>query len=383
MDVDEEWKQFMCDGNIPSLKVNNTSLNTGNGNSNTRLNNYNTTNIVAPTPTNIYISTKSKIAYLNKQIELRDVFWKLNTILYTKQQNGIIKKQMKFNSSSQEEVDNINKNLENEYYYNSQILTSVTTPSGSKKWFKDVRKVTIGLSKKDIISYRSKQKCAFYNCFVIILRILIEDKEDEDYGNFHEFHVKIFNTGKVEIPGIRSNYHLEVVQKNILIHLRPIVGNDIDYNGLCDTVLINSNFNCGFFINRENLFDILKTKYNIQCIYDPCSYPGIQCKFYYDKTKTIQNGVREYENIENNKSIVVISFMIFRTGSILIVGMCDEYVLDEVYIIIKNMLIEEFPLVYQTIIKEENIKPKDKKPSIRKRFITVDNTPTEKKHETN
>ena len=147
----------------------------------------------------------------------------------------------------------------------------------------------------------------------------------------------------------------------------------MDYKGLCDTVLINSNFNCGFFINRENLFDILKTKYNIQCIYDPCSYPGIQCKFYYDKTKSIQNGVREYENIEKNKSIVVISFMIFRTGSILIVGMCEEDVLDEVYVIIKNMLIVEFPLIYQSIVQEEDIKPKNKKTSIRKRFITVDN----------
>ena len=65
--------------------------------------------------------------------------------------------------------------------------------------------------------------------------------------------------------------------------------------------------------------------------------------------------------------------MIFRTGSILIVGMCDEHVLDEVYVIIKNMLIVEFPLIYQSIVHEQDIKQKNKKTSIRKRFITVDN----------
>jgi|UniRef100_A0A6C0IL18 hypothetical protein len=372
MDIDAEWEHFMSGGDISTSSVNNESSR-GDELTQSNDNKGNPTHIDAPTPSNIYISTKSKIAYLNKPVDLLSVFWKLNVILYTNQQNGIVKKQMKFNSSSQEEVDDIQKNLEGEYYVNEQILTSVTTPSGSKNWFKDVRKVTVGISKKDIISYRSKQKCAFYNCFVMILRILIEDEDDAEYGNFHEFHVKIFNTGKVEIPGIRSKYHLDVVQKNILNHLRPIIGDDMDYKGLCDTVLINSNFNCGFFINRENLFDILKTKYNIQCIYDPCSYPGIQCKFYYDKTKSIQNGVREYENIEKNKSIVVISFMIFRTGSILIVGMCEEDVLDEVYVIIKNMLIVEFPLIYQSIVQEEDIKPKNKKTSIRKRFITVDN----------
>ena len=30
------------------------------------------------------------------------------------------------------------------------------------------------------------------------------------------------------------------------------------------------------------MFDILRQKYKIQAIYDPCSYPGIQCKFYYN-----------------------------------------------------------------------------------------------------
>jgi hypothetical protein len=54
--------------------------------------------------------------------------------------------------------------------------------------------------------------------------------------------------------------------------------------------LINSNFNCGFFINREALYDILKFKYNLQSIYDPCSYPGIQCKFYYNPDVGFQNG---------------------------------------------------------------------------------------------
>jgi hypothetical protein len=137
-------------------------------------------------------------------------------------------------------------------------------------------------------------------------------------------------------------------------------------------VLINSNFNCGFFIQREKLFDILKTKYNIQCIYDPCSYPGIQCKFYYDKTKSVQNGVRDHVNIEKNPDIVAVSFMIFRTGSILIVGMCDEDILEQVYVFIKNLLIAEFQQVYQSLVTDETVKPKNKKKNVRKRYIIVD-----------
>ena len=68
--------------------------------------------------------------------------------------------------------------------------------------FKDVRKINVGLCKKDLTSYRTKRKGAFYNCFVLILRIKNKD------GIFKEAHVKVFNTGKLEIPGIQTTEFL-------------------------------------------------------------------------------------------------------------------------------------------------------------------------------
>ena len=374
MDIDEEWERFVTQDSTPEAKdVVSSSLD--------EKDTDRVDTPECPKASDIYISTKSKIAYLTESIDLHTTFWKLHVIPYTEARNGIVKKQMKFNSTSQEEVDAISKNLEQENYFTEQILTSVNEPSGVKNWFKDVRKISVGISKKDIVSYRCKQKCAFYNCFVMILRILIDDKSDPENGMFHEFHVKIFNTGKVEIPGIRSDYHLKLVLDNILVHLRPIIGDNLSYQGKCDTVLINSNFNCGFYIKREALFDILKSQYNIQCIYDPCSYPGIQCKFYYDKTKEQQTGVREHVVVDKSSSnIVVISFMIFRTGSILVVGMCEEPVLDEVYIFIKDLLKREFCNIYHSIHDnkitetndEEDNKNKIKKTKMRKRIVIVD-----------
>ena len=108
--------------------------------------------------------------HLNQPIDLHNVFWEIPILKYTNATNGVVKKQMKFNSSSQEQVDEITKNIEKESHVSEQILTNVSSPSGSKDWFKDVRKISVGVSKKDILSYRSKQKCAFYNCFVIILK---------------------------------------------------------------------------------------------------------------------------------------------------------------------------------------------------------------------
>ena len=78
-----------------------------------------------PISTDIYISTKSKIAYLNQMIDLQRIFWGINIIPYTQPIEGIIKKQMKFNSMKEEELELIQENLKKERYFDQQIITSI------------------------------------------------------------------------------------------------------------------------------------------------------------------------------------------------------------------------------------------------------------------
>lgn len=324
----------------------------------------------APKSSNIYISTKTKIAYLNTPIDLKEVFWEVPVIPYAKPVNGVIKKQMKFNSIDKEELVFIQDKLTKETYFEENIITHIDNPTGRIK-FKDTRKVSIGVSKKDLLSYRCKKKSAFYNCFVLILRMRVDQ-------TFKEFHIKVFNTGKLEIPGVQSEPIFNMVLKLVLETLQPYVKDVLDYkDNSTETVLINSNFNCGFFINREAFYDILKFKYNIQSIYDPCSYPGIQCKFYYNPDTGLQNGCQiSEENKHLFKDIMVVSFMIFRTGSVLIVGRCDENVLMIIYEYLKIIFINEFKNICQKQIKtDDDCKNfsiiKDKKKKIRKKNITV------------
>ena len=324
----------------------------------------------APKATNIYISTKTKIAYLNTPIELKEIFWQIPVIPYAKPINGVIKKQMKFNSTTQEELNFIQEKSQKETYFEEHIITHIDNPSGRIK-FKDIRKLSIGISKKDIMSYRCKKKSAFYNCFVIILRMKINEI-------FKEFHVKVFNTGKLEIPGVQSESTFELILSQVIETLQPYVNSTLEYKeNTNETVLINSNFNCGFFINREALYDILKFKYNLQSIYDPCSYPGIQCKFYYNPDVGIQNGSQiSEENKHLYKNVSEVSFMIFRTGSVLIVGKCDENVLITIYEFLKIILTNEHKNICQPVkLGEEGnslINIKDKKKKIRKKNITIE-----------
>ena len=194
---------------------------------------------------------------------------------------------------------------------------------------------------------------------------------------FKEFHIKVFNTGKLEIPGIQSEPIFNMTLKLVLETLQPYVAEVLNYkDNSTETVLINSNFNCGFFINREIFYDILKFKYNIQSIYDPCSYPGIQCKFYYNPDTGLQNGCQISEETKHLfKDSMIISFMIFRTGSVLIVGRCDENVLMIIYEFLKIIFINEFKNICQKNVKNGEdlniIAVKDKKKKIRKKNISV------------
>jgi len=387
--IDDEWSNFLsknynednsdCEQNESDEEIyknNNNSVQT-NGK-------QNFISGSAPTPTPIYISTKSKIAYLLDPVDL-SIFWEIPVISYGTPRNGVIKKQIKFNSKTQEELNIINDKLKKELYYDEHVMTHIDNPNGRIK-FKDIRKITVGISKKDIMSYRSKKKQAFYNCFVMIIRIKIDEV-------FREFHIKVFNTGKLEIPGIQSDAMFDLVLQNILIILQPHVNKELSYKQISDTVLINSNFNCGFYVNREILFDILKYKYKIHAIYDPCSYPGIQCKFYYnntidnDKQTGIQFVSEETKKMNKNEkkdktpkssaksnansNRIEVSFMIFRTGSVLIVGMCEENILNDIYTFLTNLLKNEFQDICQSLIVDTPIALKDKKKKVRRKIINI------------
>jgi hypothetical protein len=372
MNIDQEWENFISstyEDDISSDDENINEIIHENANEYISADISEELNLeTPPKSSNIYISTKTKIGYLNIPIDLKKIFWDIPVIPYAKPCDGVIKKQMKFNTLAQEELTFIQDKLKNESYFEEHIITHIDNPSGRIK-FKDIRKVSIGISKKDIMSYRCKKKSAFYNCFVLILRMKIDKI-------FKEFHVKVFNTGKLEIPGVQSEVVFELILKQIITTLQPYIDFPLGYkDNSNETVLINSNFNCGFFINREILYDILKNKYNIHSIYDPCSYPGIQSKFYYNPDIGIQTGCQiSEENRSLYTDVKEVSFMIFRTGSVLIVGKCDENVLMIIYEFLKTILTNEYKYIYQKNVKtaDSNNNIKDKKKKIRKKNITIE-----------
>ena len=220
--VDEEWEKF-CENEeqfLPQNSILETAIKTE-----------------IPKCGDIYISTKTKIAYLNQNIPLQDIFWKIPVIKYYIPEEGVIKKQIKINNDKASDVEALEKKLSIIENCNVDIISQINNPNARKIKYKDVRKINIGISKKDLTTYRKKKRGAFYNCFALLLRIKYRNQ-------FKEVHIKIFNTGKLEIPGIQYDDLLIIALNKLCHYLQNIIKKEkISYSkDSIQNVLINSNF---------------------------------------------------------------------------------------------------------------------------------------------
>jgi hypothetical protein len=132
------------------------------------------------------------------------------------------------------------------------------------------------------------------------------------------------------------------------------------------------------------MYNLLKYKYRINCNYDACSYPGIQCKFFYVQGASDQTGQQPVQNPTDDaitmtnkhkkarndtKAHYEVSFMIFRTGSVLIVGKCNEDVLHEIYDFIRTMLETEYMTVGKCLVSTDASLEKKRSPKIRRKVL--------------
>lgn len=361
----------------------------------------------------LYISTQTQIFFLNTQdVDVEQIFWNIAVIDYGTPSTGVVKKQMRVISLQKEEFEKYQEKVKHYGYYTEKIMKQIDNPKARKIKYKDVRKLTVGISKKDIMNCHGKNKSAFINCFAVILRVKYENI-------FHEIHVKVFNTGKLAIPGIVNEGLLQETKAVLLGVLQPsfehvklqlIPANESplvkrlvrgkktkDSSGKEDggnikshfeyvqpkgNVLINSNFNCGYYIQQEKLKQVLREKYNLNPSYDPSMYPGVKCKFFYNnelpRDASVQKGIlsdvdknvtiTELDELSKDKYTKV-SFMVFRTGNCLIVGNCTRDVLQFVFEYVKRILMDEYEFI-KAIHDVPVVKLKKKKP--RKRTVLLE-----------
>lgn len=339
--------------------------------------------------TDLHISTRTCIAH-TRPLDIYALFWALPINDFSQMTPGIVKKLIKYDVYSEDDIKELDEVCEKQRKMGVNVVENILKhiihvkkqpakkPKGRKnaqttappppappleepviveeKKLTHTRKLSIGTCKKDEQNNLKKKKIkgakdAFSNCLAINVRYQHIDSDTAVMPStpldYHEYHVKIFNTGKIEIPGIKNTETFKGLLGLITELITQVTSVPTSY--IIDEhelVLINSTFYCGHELNREALSSILSNKYGLTCTYDPSVYPGILCEFYYNTElpEDLQTGICPIDHKPGaskkivKDTILTITYMIFRTGNILILGKCVEPVIRYLYNHMKHIL---------------------------------------------
>jgi len=132
-----------------------------------------------------------------------------------------------------------------------------------------------GTSQKHISEKKKKNKKVFFNQITI-----------EVCCNGVTNNIKLFNNGSISMTGIKD---IEIGQNSINILFRYLLSKDTSVFSAPEPeimffkiVLINSDFKLDFEIKRSELHQILVNEHGIYSSYEPCIYPGVNSKYYWN-----------------------------------------------------------------------------------------------------
>jgi len=204
-----------------------------------------------------------------------------------------------------------------------------------------------GFSEKSLIKKRKKKKKKiFYNQSTI--HVIHDGKI---------MNVKLFNNGRIQITGLKNEGQAGKLVKKLLQYFKDfdVIG---DYTELIDNkiVLINSDFDLGYQIDREKLHHEI-VENDIYSSYEPCIYPGVNIKYFvnenqYDGICSCQSMCNGKGRADGDGNCKKITIAVFKSGSVIITGAQNINQLEICYRFIKNFIEERVELFK---LKENNV----------------------------
>ena len=308
----------------------------------------NTKNIPKPTP--LYISTRSATSKISTKINIHELGIQLVKNI----------------------VKNILRKCDLSYLIKGLCMKDLVLITTKKK--KKKSNVTINNLNEILKTLKNKERSHFYNqCSIII-------KPDQKR---RPVNIKLFTNGSISLTGCLNDCDGYDAIKVLLEEIKkyPIV---FPNKKVCDInilkyeiVMINSNYELGYKINRVKLYYIL-LGYNYLVIYNnPEKYPGIKLCFFWNAINKDNNGICKCTKKCNGKGkgyadgdCKKLTITIFQSGSILISGR-TELQLNHAYKIINEI----FTRHYSDIIKfsiEDYMKEQLKDESINSKKPTIE-----------
>lgn len=165
-----------------------------------------------------------------------------------------------------------------------------------------------------------KKKNYFYNQLSLLL-------------NYEKLiNIKIFNNGSFQMTGIKNN-RMSHNAIDILINKISSAYDNISLELLdLETVMVNSDFDYNYSLNNQKLHELIELN-NYYSSYEPCTYPGVNIKYYYNDKQKYNFGICQCEGTCTGKGLNGncnrITIAAFKSGKIIITG---KVKIEQIYI---------------------------------------------------
>ena len=180
---------------------------------------------------------------------------------------------------------------------------------------------------------KKKKKKIFYN--QVTVHVVYEGKI---------MNVKLFNNGRIQITGLKREEQAENLIEGLIEYFWEFDVFDKPVKLInTEIVLINSDFELGYQIDREALHDEI-IDFGFYSSFEACIYPGVNIK-YFINTNNVEQGICNCCGLCNGKGLgngdgdcKKITIAVFKSGSVIITGARNKSQLEECYRFIKNFI---------------------------------------------
>ena len=202
---------------------------------------------------------------------------------------------------------------------------------------------------------RKKTKKSFYNQVTLLVVLPKKSPEDET----RRLNVKVFKNGQLQMTGVKSEYEGHTGVAVLLEELRRVfqhteyVFKEENYR----TVLINSDFRIGYKINREKLYHLLDQHYGMYVSYEPCIYPGVNAKYFWNATDSSRSGICFCDDVcigkgsgQHKGECKKVTIATFQSGTVIITGANSMQQLKDAHTFICGVFSKHEHLIKKKVI---------------------------------
>lgn len=195
---------------------------------------------------------------------------------------------------------------------------------------------------------KKKVSKSFYNQLTLILRL----------SDTRSVNIKVFKNGQLQMTGVKSTDEGHQSVATLITELEKVMPANYQFkkNGY-KTVLINSDFSIGYKVSRNKLYQLLDQHYGMYVSYEPCIYPGVNCKFFWNQNNPSNNGVCMCSKGCSGKGdgsgpgkCKKVTIATFQSGTVIITGANTEKQLQDAHSFICSVFVKHRHIIQKKVL---------------------------------